>query len=43
MLAGDIPDTDLLDLSEISEETYDNNDSESDIVRAELESVGIYV
>ena len=40
ILAADLPDTDVLDLSETGS---DYNDSDSAIVRAELVSVGIYV
>ena len=47
ILAADLPDTDVLDVSETSDESYQpdytDNDSDSAIVRAELESVGIYV
>ena len=42
ILAADLPDTDVLDLSETSSD-YTDNDSDSAIVRAELVSVGIYV
>ena len=49
ILAADLPDTDVLDLSETSDESYqpdytdNDNDNDKAIVRAELVSVGIYV